>query len=108
MRKGITFVDWDCVTDTISRIQDNTYCTSTSIEGKHGLNSDIHGWNAECLKHNLCHLLPVGLRVKWSLRKKNWMLFWCYTKLIVECVVPNFLHVIPVAYNSMLNGVFQG
>ncbi len=25
MRKGITFVDWDCVTDTISRIQDNTY-----------------------------------------------------------------------------------
>uniref|UniRef100_A0A7C8YHR9 Uncharacterized protein n=1 Tax=Opuntia streptacantha TaxID=393608 RepID=A0A7C8YHR9_OPUST len=35
------------------------------------------------------------------------MLFWSNTKLVVEGVVPNLLHVIPVAHNTMLNWVLQ-
>jgi hypothetical protein len=33
---------------------------------------------------------------------------WCHTELIVEGVVPNFLHVIPVGDNTVLNGILEG
>lgn len=35
------------------------------------------------------------------------MLLWGYTKLIVESVMPNLLHVIPVRDDTVLNGVLE-
>ncbi len=48
----------------------------------------------------LCHLFPVGFRVEWGLCKKYRVLLWCDTELIVECVMPDFLHVIPVCHDA--------
>ena len=36
------------------------------------------------------------------------MLFWCNSELVVESVVPNFLHVVPVGDNPVFNGILQG
>ncbi|KAH0452395.1 hypothetical protein IEQ34_019694 [Dendrobium chrysotoxum] len=47
------------------------------------------------------------LRVKRCLRKKNRVLFRSHSKLIVKSVMPNFLHIIPVTHNSMLNRIYM-
>ena len=53
MGQGVTFIDWDCVCDTIARVQDDTGGTSGGVEGEHGLNGDVHGWGVEGLEHDL-------------------------------------------------------
>ena len=35
------------------------------------------------------------------------MLLWGHTQLVVECVVPDLLHVVPVGHDSVLNRVLQ-
>merc|ERR1711944_65581 len=76
--------------------------------GQDSLNGNIHSWCVEGLKHDLSHLFPVGLRVEWGLCEKDWVLLRCNTELIVKCVMPDLLHVIPVSDNAVLDGVLQG
>merc|ERR1712106_276615 len=94
--------------DTISRIHNDTSGTSGSIEGEDSLDGNIHGGHVEGLKHDLGHLLTVSLGVEGSLSKEDWLLLRGNTKLIVECVVPDLLHIIPVGDDSVLNGVLEG
>merc|ERR1712026_387903 len=108
MREGITFIDGDGVRDTISRVHNNTSGTTRGIEGKDSLDGNVHGWHVEGLKHDLGHLLPVGLGVEGSLSQEDGLLLWGNTELIVEGVVPDLLHVIPVGDDTVLNGVLQG
>merc|ERR1712106_204712 len=54
--KGTTFIDWDSMGDTISRVHDNTSGTARGIQGEDSLDSDIHGGHVEGLKHDLGHL----------------------------------------------------
>merc|ERR1740128_1532933 len=51
--KGITFIDWDTVGDTISGVHDDTSGTSGSIQRKDSLDGNIHGRHVEGLKHDL-------------------------------------------------------
>merc|ERR1712026_652118 len=60
MGESITFIDGDCVGDTITRVHDNTSGTARGIEGEDSLDGNIHGGHVEGLKHDLGHLLPVG------------------------------------------------
>merc|ERR1711910_199823 len=53
-------------------------------------------------------LLPVGLGVEGSLSQEDWVLLGGHTELVVEGVVPDLLHVVPVGHNAVLDGVFQG
>ncbi|KAH0450323.1 hypothetical protein IEQ34_021015 [Dendrobium chrysotoxum] len=80
-----------------------TCCVTTCIQREHCLDDHIHSRGIEGLKHDLGHLFPISLRVKRCLRKKNRVLFMSHSKLIVKSVMPNFLHVILVTHNSMLN-----
>uniref|UniRef100_J3N6A4 Uncharacterized protein n=1 Tax=Oryza brachyantha TaxID=4533 RepID=J3N6A4_ORYBR len=105
MRQGISFIDWHGVTDTITRIQHNTCSTSTGIQGEHGLDSDIHSWHIEGLEHDLGHFLPVSLGVERGLGQQHRVLFRRNTELVVEGVMPDLLHVIPVANNTMFDRV---
>merc|ERR1739848_253943 len=59
-------------------------------------------------KHDLSHLLPVGLGVEGSLSQEDGVLLGGDTELIVEGVVPDLLHVIPVGHDAVFNGVLQG
>ncbi|KAF1747871.1 hypothetical protein GCK72_024337 [Caenorhabditis remanei] len=106
--EGISFVDWDGVGDTISRVEDDSGGTSGSVEGENGLDGDVHGWGVEGLEHDLGHLFSVGLWIERSFSEEDWMLFWSNTELIVEGVMPDLLHVIPVGDDSVFNWVLEG
>merc|ERR1712173_229283 len=108
MGEGITFIDGDTVGDTISGVHDNTSGTARGMEGEDSLDGDIHGGHVEGLKHDLGHLLTVSLGVEGSLSKEDGLLLRGDTELIVEGVVPDLLHVIPVGDDSVLNGVLKG
>merc|ERR1739838_874596 len=108
MGKSITFIDWNIMGDTISRVHDNTSGTARGIEGEDSLDGDIHGGHVEGLKHDLGHLFTVSLGVQRSLSQENRLFLRGNTELIVEGVVPDLLHVIPVGDDSMLNGVLEG
>merc|ERR1719154_324584 len=94
--------------DTITGVHDDTSGTSRSIEGEDSLDGNIHGGHVECLKHNLGHLLTVSFGVEGSLSQEDGLFLRCDTELIVEGVVPNLLHVIPVGDDSVLNRVLEG
>merc|ERR1712061_985238 len=107
MGEGITFIDGDTVGDTISRVHDNTSGTARGIQGEDSLDGDVHGGHVEGLEHDLGHLLTVSLGVEGSLSKEDGLFLGGNTELIVEGVMPDLLHVIPVGDDSVLNGVLQ-
>merc|ERR1719483_364123 len=107
MGKGITFIDWDTMVDTISRVHDNTSGTAGCIQGEDSLDSNIHGGHVEGLKHDLGHLLTVSRWVKGSFSQEDGLFLRGNTELIVEGVVPDLLHIIPVGDDSVLNRVLQ-
>merc|ERR1712038_1000847 len=108
MGKSITFMDGDIVGDTITRVHDHTGGTTGGIEGKDSLDGNIHSGHVEGLEHDLGHLLPVGLGVQWGLSQEDGLLLWGNAELIVESVMPDLLHVIPVSDDSVFNWVLQG
>merc|ERR1712186_300946 len=90
--------------DTVTGVHDDTSGTSRSVQGEHSLDGDVHGGHVEGLEHDLGHLLPVGLGVEGSLSKEDGLLLGGNTELVVEGVVPDLLHVVPVGDDSMLDG----
>merc|ERR1712241_454285 len=108
MGKSITFIDGDIVGDTITRVHDHTSGTTRGIEGKDCLNGNIHGGHVEGLKHDLSHLFTISLGVEGSLSKEDRLFLRGNTEFIVEGVVPDFLHIIPVGDDTVFNRVLQG
>merc|ERR1712179_539349 len=106
--KGVSLIDGDCVGDTVTGVKNDTGGTARGVQGKHGLDGDVHGGGVEGLEHDLGHLLPVGLGVEGGFGKKDWVLLGGNSQLVVEGVMPDLLHVIPVGHDTVLNGVLQG
>ena len=69
------------------------------------MDGNVHGGNIEGLEHDLGHLFSVDLGVKRGLSQENWVLIWGDSKLYVESVVPDLLHIIPVLDDTVLNWV---
>ena len=107
MRHRITLVNRHSVRNTVTRVQHNTCRTTRGVQGENSLNSHVEGWRVERFEHDLRHLLTVGLRVQRSFSEQHRVFFWCYTEFIVERVVPDLLHVIPVRHNTMFNWVLE-
>jgi len=108
MGQGITFIDGDGVGDTITGIQNDTGGTAGSVQGEDSLDGNIHGWRVEGLKHDLGHLLTVSLGVQGGFSQQDWVLLGGNTQLVVEGVMPDLLHIIPVGDDTVLNWVLQG
>lgn len=106
--KGETLVDGDDVSDTVTGVEDDTGGTTGGVEGEDGLDGDVEGRGVEGLEDNLGHLLTVALGVDGSLGEEDGVLLGSDTELVVEGVVPNLLHVVPVGDNTVLDGVPQG
>lgn len=49
----------------------------------------------------------VGPGVQCGFSEQCWVFLWDHTELIVECMMPNLLHVITVGDYAMLSGVVQ-
>merc|ERR1719206_1226433 len=106
--KGVSFVDGDSVGDTITGVENDTGGTSGGVQGEDSLDGDVHGGGVEGFEHDLGHFFSVSFGVQWGFGEKNWVLFWGHTELIVEGVMPDFLHIVPVGDNSVFDGVLQG
>merc|ERR1712198_537298 len=106
--ESITLIHGNTVGDTVTGVHDNTGGTSGGIERENCLDGNIHGGHVEGLEHDLGHLLTVSLWVEGSLSKEDGLLLGGNTEFVVEGVVPDLLHVIPVGDDSVLNGVLQG
>jgi len=103
-----TFVDGNSVGYTITGIKDDTGGTTRGVERQDGLDSDVKGRSIESLEHNLGHLLTVSLGVQGSFREEDRMFLGCDAEFVVEGMMPDLLHVIPVSDNAVLDGIFQG
>merc|ERR1712061_141600 len=108
MGESITLIDGDIVGDTITRVHDHASGTARGIEGKDSLDGNIHGGHVEGLEHDLSHLFTVSLGVKRSLSKEDGLLLGGNTEFIVEGVMPDLLHIIPVGDDTVFNRVLQG
>jgi len=106
--EGVTLVDGDGVGNTITGVKNDTGGTARGVQGEHGLDTDVHGGSVEGLEGDLGHLFSVGLRVEGGLRVESGVLLGGDTQLVVEGVMPDLLHVVPVGHNAVLNGVLQG
>merc|ERR1719442_389200 len=108
MGESVTLVDGGTVGDTVTGVHDDTGGSAGGVQGEHSLDDDVHGGHVEGLEHDLGHLLPVGLGVEGSLSEEDGLLLGGNAELVVEGVVPDLLHVVPVGDDSMLNRVLQG
>merc|ERR1719330_408301 len=106
--ESVTFIDGDAVGDTVSGVHDETGGTSGGVEGEDSLDGDVHGGHVEGLEHDLGHLLTVSLGVEGSLSQEDGLLLGGNTELVVEGVMPDLLHIVPVGDDSVLDGVLQG
>merc|ERR1711973_336780 len=106
--KSITLIDGDIVGDTITRVHDHTGGTTRSVEGKDSLDGNIHSGHVEGLEHDLSHLFTVSLGVEGSLSEEDGLFLRGNTEFIVEGVMPDFLHIIPVGDDTVFNRVLQG
>lgn len=105
--KSETLVDGDNVSDTVTGVEHDTGGTTGGVQRQDSLDRDVESRSVERLEHNLGHLLTVGLGVDRSLGEQDGVLLGCDTELVVEGVVPNLLHVIPVGNDTVLNGVSE-
>merc|ERR1712036_61966 len=106
--ESVALVDGDSVGDPVTGVQHDASGTARGVQREHSLDGHVHGGGVEGLKHDLSHLLPVGLGVEGSLSQEDGLLLRGNAKLIVEGVMPDLLHIIPVGDDAVLNGVLQG
>merc|ERR1712106_1290765 len=108
MGKSETFIYWDNVGNTITNILNQTGGTTRGIKRKNSLDRNKHGGHVESLKHDLSHLFTVSIGVEGSLSQEGGGLLRGNTEFIVECVVPDLLHIIPVGDDTVFNGILEG
>jgi len=106
--KSVTLVHWHVVGDTITGVEHDTGGTARGVEGEHGLDGDVHGWEIEGLEHDLGHLFSVSLWVEWGLGEEGGALLRGDSELVVVGVVPDLLHIVPVGDDTVLDWVLQG
>merc|ERR1711881_557367 len=103
--ESVTLVDGDTMGDTVTSVHDDTSGTTRGVQGQHSLDGHVHGRHVERLEHDLGHLLPVGLGVEGSLSEEDGLLLGGNTQLVVEGVMPDLLHVVPVGNDSMFHRI---
>lgn len=84
-----------------------TCCTTGGIEGQDSLDCHIHGRYIEGLKHYLGHLFTISFRVQGGFCEQGGVFLRGHTEFIVESVVPDLFHIVPVGDDAMFNGIFQ-
>uniref|UniRef100_A0A8W7PLU9 Uncharacterized protein n=1 Tax=Anopheles coluzzii TaxID=1518534 RepID=A0A8W7PLU9_ANOCL len=107
VRESVAFVDGHRVRHTITRVHHNAGGTAGSVQRQHRLDGHIHCRGVERFEHDLRHLLAVRLRVVRGLRQQDRVLFRSHAQLVVERVVPDLLHIVPVRHDAVLDRVLQ-
>lgn len=74
-----------------------------SIQCEHGLNSDVDPSEPILLEHDLAHPQSIALRVHWRFGQQHLPPLGIHLQLLVECVVPQMLHVLPVLDDTVFH-----
>ena len=56
----------------------------------------------------LGHLFTVSFWVEWGFGEEDWMFFGGNTEFVVEGVVPDLFHIVPVGDDTVFNWVLEG
>jgi len=105
---GETLEDGNGVRDTITRVTDETSGSAGGVEGHDGLEGDVNILDLEGLEHDSNHLLSVGLGIQRGFSENNTVrLLRGAAELVVESVVPDFLHVFPGFNDTSADGVLE-
>jgi hypothetical protein len=105
VRKSKTFVNRNDVSDTITRIDNNTSKKSLSVEHKHGLNGDVDTLEAILFEHDLNHAFSVFLGVHGRFGEHNLGFGGLNLQLLEESIVPDVLDFIPVTNDTIVEGI---
>ena len=108
MGQGVPLVNGHGVRDPVPGVEDAAGGPARGVEREHSLDVDVHGGHVEGLKHDLRHALAVGLGVLGGLGEEDGVGLGGDAQLVVKGVVPDFLHVVPVGDDAVLDGVFEG
>ena len=106
--QGVALVDGHRVGHSIPRVQKQFlwYVYWRRAKAQPGWRRSCRG--SEGLKHDLGQFFPVSLGVEGGLSEEHWVFLGGYSEFIVEGVVPNLLHVVPVGDNAVFDGVLDG
>ena len=91
----------------LTNIKNDAGGSARGVQGKYSLDAHVHGWVVEGLEKDLGHLFTVGFWVQGCLAHETGVLLWGHAQLVVEGMVPDFLHIVPVCDDTVLDGVFQ-
>mmetsp|Transcript_44151 Transcript_44151/g.111817 ORF Transcript_44151/g.111817 Transcript_44151/m.111817 type:complete len:269 (-) Transcript_44151:203-1009(-) len=105
VRHAVALVDGHHVRHAIADVADDACGPARSVEREHRLRGHVHGRDVECLEHDLSHPFSIGLGVQRRLRQHDGMILRLDTKAMVETMVPDLLHVLPILHDAMLDGV---
>mmetsp|Transcript_14815 Transcript_14815/g.37149 ORF Transcript_14815/g.37149 Transcript_14815/m.37149 type:complete len:432 (-) Transcript_14815:552-1847(-) len=108
MWEAVPLVDRHGVTDAIAAVKHAPRRASGGVQAHHRLDGDIHVRHVKCLEHELSHHLAIFLRIMRRLGQKHGMLLGRNAKLVVEGVMPDLLHIIPVGDDAVLDRVLEG
>mmetsp|Transcript_94634 Transcript_94634/g.289492 ORF Transcript_94634/g.289492 Transcript_94634/m.289492 type:complete len:291 (-) Transcript_94634:9-881(-) len=108
VRQGVALVDGHGVRHAIARVHDHARGAAGGVERQHGLDGHVHRRHVEGLEHDLGHALPVRLRVQRRLGEQHRVLLRRNSELVVERMMPDLLHVVPIRHDAVLNRVLQG
>merc|ERR1712136_48554 len=105
--ESVTLVNGDGVRHTIADIENETGGATRSVQGEHGLDADVSCGCVEGFKDDLDHLFSVSFGVERSFGVEMRRLVGGDSQLVVEGVMPDLFHVIPVGDNAVLDGIFE-
>jgi hypothetical protein len=55
----------------------------------------------------LSHLFAIVLWVQWCFGQQHWMFFGCDTQLVIERMMPDLFHIIPVGDNTVFDRILE-
>ena len=107
VRGEVALADWNGVGNTIASVENNTGGKAGGVERRNGLDTNIGGGNIESFELVLDHLFTVGLRVHWCLGEKRWVLSLINMQFVVEGVVSDLFHIVPVGSDTMFDWILE-
>jgi len=105
MGKSESFVDGNDVSNTITRIDDNSSQQSLSVKGKDSLNGNVARLESILLKHDFNHLLSVLSGIHGSLSEHDLRLLGLDLQSLEEGVIPDVAHIVPVSDDSVIQRI---
>ena len=93
--QSVTFEDGHSVRHAVTRVHRDVRRESRNVQDSPG--------RQVRLKHGLRHAPSVSLGVQKEFREKNWMFFRRNPEFVVQRVIPDFLCVVPIRDDTVLD-----